>query len=304
MEILPEMKQIARLQPPAGICRMVLDTDAYNEVDDQFALAYALLSPERIRLEAAYAAPFFNHRSSGPEDGMIKSYDEIRKILDMMGRRAEPAVFRGSAGYLLDEKTPRPSEAASDLVRRARAAGEEPLYVVAIGAATNIASALLAAPEIREKIVVVWLGGHAPGQADNGEFNLRQDIAAARVLFDSGVPLVWLPCAGVVDRMVTTVPELACYLEGKNTLCDYLVNIVRGFTDRPYGWSKVLWDPAAVAWLVQPEWLPSLLIHSPRVTDIGYGGPDPSRHLIRRVSCVYRDDIFADIFHKLSSMAG
>jgi len=48
---------------------MVLDTDTYNEVDDQFAVVYALRSPERLRVEALYAAPFHNDRSSGPADG-------------------------------------------------------------------------------------------------------------------------------------------------------------------------------------------------------------------------------------------
>ena len=56
---------------------MVLDTDTYNEIDDQFALVYALLSPERLNVEAIYAAPFHNKRSQGPEDGMHRSYDEI-----------------------------------------------------------------------------------------------------------------------------------------------------------------------------------------------------------------------------------
>ena len=59
-----------RLDPPSGPVRMVLDTDTYNEIDDQFALAYALLSPERLDVEAVYAAPFTASRSSGPGDGM------------------------------------------------------------------------------------------------------------------------------------------------------------------------------------------------------------------------------------------
>ena len=35
--------------------RMVLDTDTYNEIDDQFALVYALLCPEKLNVEAVYA---------------------------------------------------------------------------------------------------------------------------------------------------------------------------------------------------------------------------------------------------------
>jgi len=64
---------LKRLQLPQGVVDMVLDTDTYNEVDDQFALCYALCSPERINMLAVYAAPFHNDRSTGPEDGMVKS---------------------------------------------------------------------------------------------------------------------------------------------------------------------------------------------------------------------------------------
>ncbi|MCL1796700.1 MAG: nucleoside hydrolase, partial [Clostridia bacterium] len=77
----PQDTQIRRLDPPLEKIDMVLDTDAYNEVDDQFALAYALLSPEKLNVKAIYAAPFSNDRSTGPEDGMEKSYDEIVRLL-------------------------------------------------------------------------------------------------------------------------------------------------------------------------------------------------------------------------------
>ena len=71
-----------RLQPPGDGCvRMVLDTDTYNEIDDQFALVHALLSPERLKVEAIYAAPFHNDRSTGPGDGMEKSFEEILRLL-------------------------------------------------------------------------------------------------------------------------------------------------------------------------------------------------------------------------------
>ena len=59
-----------RLSPPTGKVRMVLDTDTFNEIDDQFALVYSLLSTQRLQVEAVYAEPFFNELSSGPGDGM------------------------------------------------------------------------------------------------------------------------------------------------------------------------------------------------------------------------------------------
>lgn len=84
----------------------VLDTDTFNEVDDQFALAHLLLSSTSVNLEAVYAAPFFNTRSTGPADGMEKSYEEIHRVLKLVGGEARPPVFRGSTAYLPSARTP------------------------------------------------------------------------------------------------------------------------------------------------------------------------------------------------------
>src|SRR5690606_1645964 len=122
----------------------------------------------------------------GPADGMERSYDEILRLLAAMKwpRAAGEFVRRGARAYL-DPQAPAESEATGDLVRRAHSASsDEPLYVVAIGAATNVAAALLLEPEIARRIVVVWLGGNALHWPDAREFNLRQDVAAARVLLD------------------------------------------------------------------------------------------------------------------------
>src|SRR5918911_670213 len=97
---LTAAQRLALLEPPAGRISMVLDTDTYNEIDDQFALVYAMLSPERLKVEAVYAAPFHNSRSSGPADGMQKSYDEIIRVLDRLGRPSQGVVFESSASWL------------------------------------------------------------------------------------------------------------------------------------------------------------------------------------------------------------
>ena len=291
--------RISRLAPPTGRVSMVLDTDTYNEVDDQFALAYALLSPDRISLEAVYAAPFLNSRAKSPADGMERSYEEILRVMEKLGVSSPPPVFRGSTGYLVDETTPVDSEAARDLVARAHAA-EGVLYVVAIGAITNVASAILIDPSIIEKIVVVWLGGHSFAWKDTREFNLVQDIPAARVVFGSGAPMVQIPCMGVTTHLATTIPELEHYLKGKSSIGDYLVEIVAGYTDESFGWSKVIWDVAAIAWLMDPAWVPTSLVHSPIVTAEGTWSFDDSRHLIRSATYVHRDPIFTDLFRKLA----
>ena len=57
---------IRRLQKPAGKIDVVLDTDTYNEIDDQFALSYMVKSDDKLNVKAIYAAPFFNEKSVSP----------------------------------------------------------------------------------------------------------------------------------------------------------------------------------------------------------------------------------------------
>ena len=297
---ISEADRIKRLIPPKGPIRMVLDTDTYNEVDDQFAIAYALKSKDKLNVEAIYAAPFYNDRSNGPADGMEKSYEEILRILDKMDIHKKDFVFHGSKGYLKDLNSPQCSEAAEDLVKRAMESTGDPLYVVAIGAITNVASAILMKPEIIKNVVVIWLGGHAFNWPDTKAFNLAQDIIASRLVFDCGVPLVQIPCMGVVSHLATSIPELSECLEGKSEIGNYLLKIVREYTDDQFAWSKVIWDISTIAYLLNSDWVPTQIVHSPVLTDQVTWSFDYSRHFIRSAYYVYRDQIFKDLFKKLS----
>ncbi|MBC8008716.1 MAG: nucleoside hydrolase [Burkholderiales bacterium] len=279
--------------------RVVLDTDTFNEVDDQFALAHLLLSPARISLEAVYAAPFFNPRSASPADGMEKSHEEIHRVLDLVAPAIRPAVFRGATAYLPDARTPVPSAAVEDLIARALATPEgETLYVLAIAAATNIASALLAEPRIAGRITIVWLGGNAPYWHHTREFNLEQDPHAARVLLDTEVPLVLIPCHPVASHIITTVAELEALLAPHSRLGAYLTDIVRGYVGNPPGWAKVIWDISASAWLIDPESVLTAEAPSPVLKDDLTWENPPGRRVIRIAREVKRNRIFADFFAK------
>jgi inosine-uridine nucleoside N-ribohydrolase len=301
---ISEQQRLDRLQPPPGRVRMVLDTDTYNEIDDQFAVVYALLSPQQVQVEALYAAPFYNARSNGPADGMEKSYQEIRQLLAKLHVPWEGRVFRGSTAYLADYDHPQQSAAALDLVERAIQADEAPLYVVAIGAITNVAAAILIEPAIIERIVVVWLGGNALYWPHTREFNLQQDLLASRLIFDCGVPLVHVPCMGVTTHLLTTVPEIERYVQGRGAIGDYLAEIFKAHHADHYAWSKVLWDVATIAYLVNSEWIPTHLVHSPLLTDQLTWSVDEARHFIRVATYVRRDPILRDLFTKLADHAG
>lgn len=298
---------LSRLRAPQGVVDAVLDTDTFNEIDDQFALSYMLRSTERINTRAIYAAPFFNENSSSPEDGMLKSYEEIKTLLKLANREdLIPCAFEGSRRYLPDEKTPVDSPTARDLaVRAAGYSPEHPLYVVGIGAITNVASALLLNPAIAENIVVVWLGGHSLEWPDTNEFNMMQDVAAARVLFASGAAVVQLPCMGVVDRFTLTEPELHYWLLGKSALCDHLANATieaahRYAKGKP--WSRVIWDVTAVAWLLNDNdrFMNSRVIPAPIPQYDHHYSLDPRRAPLRYVWNIKRDALMADLIAKLT----
>ena len=183
--------------------------------------------------------------------------------------------------------------------------GDEPLYVVAIGAITNVASALIKAPDIAEKIVIVWLGGHAMHWPNSQEFNMYQDVAAARVVFGSGAPVVMFPCMGVVSAVTTTRPELEYWLKDKNPLANYLAeNTIAEAESYAAGtaWSRVIWDATTIAWLVDPESkiIFDRLERAPIPEYDHHYGYDPARPWIKYVWHINRDALFTDMFTRLT----
>ncbi len=342
--VISNEERIKRLMPKGGRIRMVLDTDTYNEVDDQFALAYALMSPDRLEVEAVYAAPFssaFFSRllntdrvaipmTSNLQEGLELSYQEIKRIYGILGKSCEGKVFRGSDSYMKQQGEPVESEAARDLVKRAMNS-EEPLYVVAIGEITNIASAILMEPEIINKIVIVWLSGQPMYWPHAVEFNLGQDLIASQTIFNSGVPLVLIPCMTVASHLTTTAAELKEKLRGRSPIGTYLSDIVISqlsqeaadhmlslFKDTylknvddydeavldaaPFhamAPSRIIWDISTIGYMINPNWCPSSLIPTPVLTDALTWKQEEGRHLMRVCHFVYRDGIFGDMFDKL-----
>lgn len=304
----PEQYQ-KNLLVPSHCVDVILDTDAFNEIDDQFALSYMMLAPERIRPVGICAAPFLNRRSISPKDGMEKSHGEILKLLGLLGRDDfVKNVYPGSDRFMAREDDLVDSPAARFLAKTAKSySPQEPLYVVTIGAITNVAAAFLLEPEaMRENTVVVWLGGHAidwPGA--NDEFNLKEDIAAARVVFGSGVPLVMLPCQGVVSAFRTTGPELEYWLKGKNPIANYLAeNTIREANTYAAGkpWSRCIWDVTAVAWLLndQNRFMLSRSIPAPIPEYDRRWAIDPFRRPVTYVYHIDRDKLFEDLFRHLT----
>ncbi len=280
---------------------IILDTDAYNEIDDQYAIAYAMKSSDRINLLALCAAPFYNERSTSPQDGMIRSYHEIFKITNLVDPECKIPIYKGSETTLKSKKIAVESEAA-DKIGELVLGCDEPVYIVAIGAITNVASAIIKYPEIVKKSAVIWLGGQALHHPNAAEFNLRGDVIAAQVVFESGIPLLQIPCVGVCSEFLTSIPELEHYLSNKNALCDYLLNITKTYPKDSFGWSKVIWDVTAIAVFTKLEAFDTVIIPRPCIThDMKYAFDMAKPHYIY-VRRLKRDPIYADLFRKLADI--
>ncbi|MGD7707199.1 nucleoside hydrolase [Microlunatus sp. Y2014] len=285
---------------------VVLDTDAYNEIDDQFAIAHLLLSPDQVNLQAIHAAGFHNARSTSFGDGMERSYEEIHRLLERVPGSTAPPVHRGARSHLADgagESNP----AADDLIDRARAArGDRPLTVVAIGAPTNVAVALRRAPDIAETIRLVWLGGHGLHWPDTAEFNLKQDVPASRAVLDGVHHLTLVPCLGVAQILLTTAAELAASLV-ETPLNEFLVNrfaasIPRDAGGQPrLGYARPLWDVAATALVLCPDALRTTVRKLPRLTDDLTWDHAQLARGAAVVEAVDRNAVMADLFQTLNS---
>jgi len=291
---------------------VILDTDAFNEVDDQVAIAYLLSYKDRLKVKGFTVAPFapvHNKKVKDVAEGIVRSREEIEKVLNYIGTdEYNSLIFEGSREFLRNEYTPVESAAADHILKVSQNYNRgNRLYIIAIGAITNVASAILKDETIVDRIAVIWLGGSAHGWWRNREFNMYQDIAAARVVMSSGVPFAQLPCQGVVDHLITTEWELKARISGKNALCDYFVENITDYAashSKYAAWSKVIWDVAAVAFTVNDNGRYMKTVE----TSIRLPSYDKDEYaetldktMIYAVQ-VERDAIMTDVFDKISTL--
>ena len=274
---------------------MILDTDIANEIDDPFAIAHAVLSPDRIQLEAITTVPFRREGLSAL-DSLVLDEEMGKATLGSLGRLDVPLI-RGSARFMDHSGDRVDSEAVEAILEAAE--GEAPLYVLAIGAATNVASALLADPSLVGRIVVVWLGGHTPGYGTAWEYNLMGDLHASRVLVNSGVPLVLFPAIGVTSHLLVSLAALERDLEGKSACGTYLTDLVRGYSQNHFAWEKELWDVGVTSYLVNSDWTPSTVETTPGISESIHWTARPLGPVYRRATYVNRNAILGDLFGKI-----
>lgn len=202
--------------PEEKIVRLIVDTDAKNEADDQFAIVHALLSPkfENMGMIAA-------HYGIRHEDGMERSFKELETIFDKMGFPKDGMLYHGAGHKIPDKNTPVDSEGARLIVSEAMKEDDHPLFAVFLGPLTDLASALLIEPRIASRMKAIWIGG---GQYPNGgaEFNLGNDIDAANVVFQSKME-IWQVPQNVYGMMPLSLAELEYKVAPYGEIGEYLL---------------------------------------------------------------------------------
>ncbi len=224
--------------------RVILDTDLKNEVDDQFALAHAMLT-ESFDIRAVIPAHFGESKSNTSQKD---SRDEAELVLSKMGMLNNAPLYDGAAHAVPDEKTPVPSAGADIIIKEAMKDDKRPLYISFLGPLTDMASALLIEPKIAERnITVIWIGG---GDYPDGgkEYNLKNDVSAANVVFKSRVRL-WQVPRNVYRMMPVSFAELYDKVYPCGEIGKYLAENVVGFNNaaasRPAEY-RILGDSPAV----------------------------------------------------------
>ena len=276
---------------------VILDTDTFNECDDQFALAYLIKSQDMFNIEAITVAPYSHtKRDVKVKDGQELSYNEILKICNWLNFDTNNKVFKGSMDYIqngYDEK----NDAVNKIIEITLKNNKT--YILGIGAITNIALAIKKEPKIVNKIEIVWLGGNELGYEDNLEYNFRQDVEAVKIVFESKVKLTILPCKKIVSELRIDINTLKKYLENKSELCNYLIE--RFYNDGYHGVqeSRVIWDISVIAYMINKKWFETEQISCPNIRkDTSYEVTD-NRHNITFVTKLDRNKIYEDLFNKL-----
>lgn len=281
--------------------RVITNTDAKNEADDQFAIVQTLLSPKLDNVGFIAA-----HYGTKHADAMERSYHELETIFDKMGFNKEGMLYRGASHAILNRKTPVDSEGAQLIIREAMKDDPRPLYITFLGPLTDMASALLLEPKIASRCTVIWIGG-GPYPHGGIEFNQDNDIDAVNVVFRSKVP-VWQVPKNVYEMMAVSLAELEYRVRPCGTIGAYLCDQLdqHAFEDGPRqnefrtGETWVLGDNPTVGLLLYEHRFEYDWVNAPLVTHDSVYVPNVNNRPIRVYRRIDSRLILEDLYAKLA----
>ncbi len=241
---------------------VVLTTDCGTEMDDQWALAHLHLSPS-LDLRAVVST----HAPNLTPPAADSSAAACREVLGRLPGGDAVPVLPGSSEPLPDCRTPLPNAGVERILEEARRVAPSEtadggprarLIVLAIGAATDLASALLLAPDIAASIEIVAMGFQSREHGGD-EWNVKNDPCAWRVLLSSSAPLTVGSAAVCKEHLCLTAAAAAAMLSSAGRAGRYLSDLMAGWlaanaeiarvvTGRPDLWP--VWDEIVVAHLL------------------------------------------------------
>jgi purine nucleosidase len=272
--------------------RFVIDADTANEVDDPYAIVRALLEPSIEVIGLASAQWQVSHWATADTLEDSQRLNEV--LLGYLDRMDLPHP-RGAHARLFDwgEDLAQHSAAADFLIDRARhAPAGEKLGVIVLGASTNVASALLIAPDIRSKIRVFMLGtGYdaARGVWTKLDFNCINDPRAVSVLFDTeGLELHVMPHTTAAP-LSFRFADLRGRFAGRSDLHDFLIRRWQQHVDAGRR-SRVIWDLSLVEAVIRPALAREMEAKTP---------PENTERAVSVYTSIDADGMRADFFDRL-----
>ncbi len=298
--------------------RVIFDTDANAELDDQHALAYLLFNGETFDVEGVTV----NATSGGGT--IVDHYAEAERILQLTTLHPDMPLLKGANGSFSDiqdqitETDFDGSEAVNFIIERALALSDRKLILVAVGKLTNVALAYARNPAIADNVAVLWLGSNYP---EPGEYNQDNDPEAMNVLLDSDLPFsialvrygepsgtdaVRAELADIRKRMPGLGPRSERPVKGRHgvefsTFGDYSVNLFEHIEYSTSPPSRALFDMAAVAILKNPRWAAPRRLPAPILRDgVWVDRPDNPRQ-IELWEQFDKDAILADFYDSMEN---
>lgn len=239
---------------------VIIDADTANEVDDLYAIVYAINEP-KFDIIGITSAQF--HTSPLATDTTVLESQKINEeILSLMDKDGIPHPV-GSNVPLSSTEESTQSEAADFIISEAHKATEEKkLQLVILGSCTNVASAILKDPTIIPKVQINYLGFWHDVETNSynkKEFNSRNDTLAVEVLLNTKGLDIAVMTATTSQHLVFKKSAVDAHLKGKGGIADYLVDrwetYDRWWTEKdPTKKEWIMWDVAILEALAHPEW--------------------------------------------------
>lgn len=231
---------------------LIIDSDAKNEADDQYAIVHGLISP-KFNVLGIIASHFGKRRSNR---SMMESYDECKKIVSLM-EKTEVPIYKGNEEELISTDECALSEGAKFIIKEAQKA-EKFVSIAVMGPLTNIAAALIHEPSIANKIKVVWVGGRT-NELDNlcYEANARNDYLAVNVVMEKCENIIQIP-AETYSKLQVSIAELEYKVNHCGEIGKYLFEQLIDFNyriNRPWlqGESWSFGDTSAISILLNNQ---------------------------------------------------